>query len=223
MPRLPEVMAAVTAIPDVIRRPWQLLRQYVVSTSLAHGVDAQLGDLDWRSLYQVLPKHVRQSIAKQSMEEVCSYILFRECKMDGKDDKLKWPGCDPGDGAIDDVETFLSVRQWCHGLLVDFDLELALHSEMEDTLSMRGSLGLKACLTPAMFGHVVSLKDKVSELFQPAAVLSCLSDSAAPATQSVQKDQKDSHDSPAPAIKKLKTEALPLLTMRGAVTLQPAC
>ena len=208
MPRLPEVMAAVTAIPDVIRRPWQLLRQYVVSTSLAHGVDAQLGDLDWRSLYQVLPKHVRQSIAKQSMEEVCSYILFRECKMDGKDDKLKWPGCDPGDGAIDDVETFLSVRQWCHGLLVDFDLELALHSEMEDTLSMRGSLGLKACLTPAMFGHVVSLKDKVSELFQPAAVLSCLSDSAAPATQSVQKDQKDSHDSPAPAIKKLKTEAL---------------
>ena len=68
MPRLPEVMAAVTAIPDVIRRPWQLLTQYVVSTSLAHGVDAQLGDLDWRSLYQVLPKHVRQSIAKQSME-----------------------------------------------------------------------------------------------------------------------------------------------------------
>ena len=184
----------MTVIPDVICRPWQLLRQHVASTSLARGVDVQLGDLDWRSLYQELPKHVRQAIAKQSLEEACSYILFRESKMD---EKLKWPGCESGDGGIDDLETFLSVRQWCHGLLVDFDMELALQDltrEVEDTARIMG-------LTPAMFTHVTTLMGKAPELFQPAAALSCLRcDSAAPANHSVQKDSRT------PAIKKLKTE-----------------
>ena len=169
----------------------------MASTSSARGVDVQLGDLDWRSLYQALPKHVRQAIAKQSLEEACSYILFWECKMD---EKLKWPGCESGDGGIDDLETFLSVRQWCHGLLVDFDMELALQDltrEVEDTARIMG-------LTPAMFTHVTTLMGKAPELFQPAAALSCLRcDSAAPAKHSDHSVQKDSRT---PAIKKLKTD-----------------